>query len=107
VEPDPGSLAEYFDNWAVRQAREHARRLGAAADFRVGDLAATGLDAGSALAVLCVDAIHFAPQPDAAYREIRRILAPGGRTVLTCWEPIDPDDERLPERLRRADLGAG
>jgi SAM-dependent methyltransferase len=91
----------------VRQAREQARRLGAAADFRIGDLAATGLDVGSADAVLCVDAIHFAPQPDAAYGEIRRVLAPGRRAVLTCWEPLDWDDERLPERLRRVELGAG
>jgi hypothetical protein len=43
----------------VRQAREQARRLGAEADFRVGELAATGLDAGPAGGVLCVDAIHF------------------------------------------------
>jgi hypothetical protein len=27
--------------------------------------------------------------------------------VLTCWEPVTPDDERLAERLRRVDLGAG
>jgi SAM-dependent methyltransferase len=96
-----------FSAEAVRQAREHARRLGAAADFGVGDLAATGLEAGSADAVLCVDAIHFAPQPDAAYHEIRRITASGGRVVLTCWEPLDFGDERLPERLRRVDLQAG
>src|SRR5499427_646798 len=68
-----------FSAEAVRQAREQARRQGTAADFRVGDLAATGLNAGSADAVLCVDAIHFAPQPDAAYGEIRRILTSGGR----------------------------
>ena len=37
-----------FSAEAVRQAREQARRLGATADFRIGDLAATGLDAGSA-----------------------------------------------------------
>jgi SAM-dependent methyltransferase len=92
---------------AVRQAAEHARRLGAAAEFRVGDLAATGLDGGCADGVLCVDAIQFAPRPEAAYAEIRRILAPGGRAVLTCWEPRDPGDERLPARLRRIDLGAG
>ena len=70
-----------FSAEAVRQAREQARRLDAEADFRIGDLAATGLDAGSADAVMCVDAIHFAPQSDAAYGEIRRVLAPGGRHV--------------------------
>lgn len=96
-----------FSAEAVRQAVEHARRLGATADFRVGDLAATGLDAGSADAVLCVDAIQFAPQPDAAYREIRRILAPGGRAVLTNWEPREPGDERLPARIRQVGLRAG
>ncbi len=96
-----------FSAEAVRQAVKHARRLGATADFRVGDLAATGLDAGSADAVLCVDAIQFAPQPDAAYREIRRILAPGGRAVLTNWEPREPGDERLPARIRQVGLRAG
>jgi SAM-dependent methyltransferase len=96
-----------FSAEAVRQAREQARRRGATAEFRVGDLAATGLDPGWADAVLCVDAIHFAPQPEAAYREIHRVLTPGGRAVLTCWEPLDWDDSRLPERLRRVDLAAG
>jgi SAM-dependent methyltransferase len=95
-----------FSAEAVRQAREQARRLGATADFGIGDLAATGLDAGSADAVLCVDAIHFAPQPDAAYGEIRRILTSGGRAVLTNWEPLERDDQRLPGRLRRVDLRA-
>src|SRR5215468_12074051 len=37
-----------FSAEAVRQAGEHARRLGATARFRVGNLAATGLEAGSA-----------------------------------------------------------
>jgi SAM-dependent methyltransferase len=96
-----------FSAEAVRQAREHARRLGAAAEFRVGDLAATGLDTGSVDAVLCVDAIQFASQPYAAYREIRRILAPRGRVVLTCWEPVHPADEQVPERLRKVDMKAG
>jgi SAM-dependent methyltransferase len=96
-----------FSAEAVCQARELAQRLGAAAEFRVGDLAATGLGTGCADAVLCIDAVQFAPQPAAAYHEIARILAPGGRTVLTCWEPRLPDDERLPERLRRVDLRAG
>jgi SAM-dependent methyltransferase len=96
-----------FSAEAVRQARENARQPGAAADFRVGDLAATGLDAGAADAVLCVDAIQFAPEPGAAYAEIYRVLRPGGRAVLTCWEAVEPGDPRVSERLRRVDLAAG
>jgi SAM-dependent methyltransferase len=96
-----------FSAEAVRQAGEHARRLGITADFRVGDLAATGLDTGWACALLCVDAIQFAPQPQAAYGEIRRVLAPGGRAVLTCFEARDRGDERVLARLRQVDLRAG
>ncbi len=96
-----------FSAEAVRQARDLAQRLGRQADFRTGDLAATGLGARSVGAVLCVDAIQFAEQPDAAYREVRRVLAPGGRAVLTCWEPLDPADGRVLGRLRRVNLRAG
>ena len=96
-----------FSAEAVRQAREQARRLGVAAEFRVGDLAATGLDTGSARAVLCVDAIQFAPESGAAYGEIRRILASGGCAVLTCWEARKRNDERVLARVRRVDLRAG
>ena len=96
-----------FSAEAVRQAREHAQRLDRKADFHVGDLAATGLETGSVDAVLCVDAIQFAEPPGAAYREIRRVLASGRRAVLTCWEPLDRQDQRLPERLRGVELAGG
>ena len=103
----PADRGRLLRHEAVRQAGEQARQQGAAADFRVGDLAATGLDPGSADAVLCVDAIQFAPRQDAAYQEIARILAPAGRVVLTCWEPLDRDDPRVLARLRAVDLRAG
>jgi SAM-dependent methyltransferase len=96
-----------FSAEALRQAREHAQRLDRIADFHLGDLAATGLDTGSVDAVLCVDAIQFAELPDTAYREMRRVLAPGGRAVLTCWEPLDRLDDRLPVRARGVDLAGG
>ena len=89
-----------FSAEAIHQARQQARRLGRTAAFCVADLAATGLSTGSAGGVLCVDAIQFAPRPDAAYRELRRVLAPGGRAVLTCWEPVNTGDERV---LRKKD----
>lgn len=96
-----------FSAEALRQAREQAARLSQAAAFRLGDLTATGLPGGRARAVLCVDAIQFAAPPAAAYREIFRILAPGGRAVLTCWEAVDPSDERVSPRLRGVHLRAG
>ena len=87
---------------------EQAARLGVdSAQFRVGDLIASGLPAGTADAVLCTDSIQFPDEPVQAYAEIRRILKPGGRVVLTGWEPTGRDDERLSDRMRRADLAAG
>jgi SAM-dependent methyltransferase len=96
-----------FSAEAVRQASGRGERAGRSAQFRVGDLASTGLRPGSVDAVLCVDSIQFAGQPHAAYDELLRVLAPGGRVVLTCWEPEDRDDQRLPARLRGVNLGAG
>ena len=97
-----------FSAQALTEAREQAARLGVSnASFRVGELTATGLPDASAEAVLCTDAIQFPDEPASAYDEIRRVLKPGGRVVLTCWEPVDRDDERLSPRVRGADLGAG
>jgi SAM-dependent methyltransferase len=58
-------------------------------------------------AVLCTGVIKFPDELAGAYEEIRRVLRPAGRAVLTCWEPLDRNDERLSLRIRRASLGAG
>ena len=97
-----------FSAEAVRQATGSAAVVDVAAEFRVGDLAATGLEDASVDGVLCVDAIQFADAPAGAYSELRRVLRPGGRVVLTCWESAaGPDDERVPDRVRRVDLRGG
>ena len=97
-----------FSAQALAEAREQAVRLGVRdASFRTGGLTAAGLPDASVEAVLCTDAIQFPDEPACAYEEIRRVLKPGGRVVLTCWEPLDRNDERLSARIRRADLGAG
>jgi ubiquinone/menaquinone biosynthesis C-methylase UbiE len=75
------------------------------ATFRVGDLAGTGLQARCADAVVCIDSIQFAPDKDAAAREAYRILRPGGRYVQTNWQPSDPEDPAVPERMRALRFG--
>jgi SAM-dependent methyltransferase len=61
------------------------------ARFQVGDLAATGLPAGSVDAGVCADAIFFATDRIAVFAEIARVLRPGGRFVFTADESDDPD----------------
>jgi SAM-dependent methyltransferase len=97
-----------FSAQALAAAREQAACMGVTnATFRVGELTATGLPDASVEAVLCTDAIQFPDEPAAAYDEIRRVLRPGGRVALTCWEPVDRADERLSPWLRAVNLAAG
>jgi SAM-dependent methyltransferase len=56
--------------------------------------------------VVCVDAIQFSAQPE-SFGEMRRVLAPRGLVVLTTWEALDRDDERVPERIRAVDTEGG
>jgi SAM-dependent methyltransferase len=96
-----------FSAEALRQARQQAAQLDRNAEFRLGDLTATGMDAGSVTAVLCVDAVQFADPIEASFAEMRRVLTPGGRAVVTGWEALDPADERVPDRIRQINLAVG
>jgi SAM-dependent methyltransferase len=91
-----------FSLVAVDQAGHRAALFGLAdrARFAVGDLTRTGLPQASADAVVSIDAFHFAADPAAAADEARRILRPGRRLVLTNSQPKDPNDPRLPGRMR-------
>jgi SAM-dependent methyltransferase len=71
---------------ALEAARERASRLGADASFRQGAFEATGLETGSADAVMSVDAFLFTPDKAAGMVELRRVLRPGGRLVMTSWD---------------------
>jgi SAM-dependent methyltransferase len=54
---------------------------------RVLDLEAIDEPDGSYDAVLCREGIMLVQDPGRAAREIRRVLRPGGRAVLTVWGP--------------------
>lgn len=92
---------------AVRQARANAEAQARDADFRVGDLADTGLETDSVDAVMCLDSVQFSLRDLNTYAEVRRVLRPGGRVVMTAWEARDRDDEEVPQALRTLDVAFG
>ncbi len=61
------------------------RRLGATADLRPGRADALPFDDGAFDVVVSTNAFHFFPRPEAALREMWRVLRPGGRLVVTDW----------------------
>jgi SAM-dependent methyltransferase len=95
-----------FSSIALEQARSNSSRLLPAgrSEFQTGTLVAAGLPTGVADGLMCVDAVQFAEPPLAALLEFRRLLASGGRTVLTCWEAVDPSDQRVPPRIHAVNL---
>jgi ubiquinone/menaquinone biosynthesis C-methylase UbiE len=80
---------------AVEDARRRAPDFVAAGRtrFAVGHLAESGLPSGEADAVLCLDALVFAPDRVAALREVRRLLRAGGRFVFSATEMPSPEDQ--------------
>ena len=77
---------------AIKAAGERAAELGldGQAEFRVGSFADTGLEGNSIDGAMSEDALQYAPDKLAAFKEIARILRPGGRFVFTTYE-IDRD----------------
>ncbi len=68
-------------------AAAQAAERGLDADFVLGDAASIPLPDDSADVVLSIFGIIFAPDPQAAAAEGARVLAPGGRMVISAWIP--------------------
>ncbi|WP_170323784.1 class I SAM-dependent methyltransferase [Cryptosporangium phraense] len=69
--------------------------------FTTGTLDESGQPASTVDAVMCVDAVQFAEPPLVGLEEMRRVLRPGGRVALTCWEGVGAE---VPARIRAVDL---
>ena len=95
-----------FSVEAIRQASAYADSLGRHARFVVADIATTGLPTASVDGVMCIDAVHIVSDPAAVFAELRRILRPGGRAVVTNWEARDRDNDALPGWVRRVDCAS-
>jgi SAM-dependent methyltransferase len=82
VDPSPAGLAA---------AGERAARtgLGDRSRFEQGSFERTGLPGSSADVVMSIEAFQYAPDKRAGLGEFARILRPGGRLGLVCFE-VDP-----------------
>jgi len=65
-----------------------ARGLGGL-EAHVMDAQQLALEAGSFDAAFCLFGFMFFPDRDRAFRELLRVLAPGGRAVVATWAPIE------------------
>ena len=72
-------------------ARARAARVGLAdrATFQQGTFEHTGLPDGGADALMTIEALQYAPDKRAAITEFHRVLRPGGRVGIVCFE-VDP-----------------
>jgi SAM-dependent methyltransferase len=61
-------------------------RPGEEVDFRPADATALPFADGAFDAVVCQFGVMFFPNKDLAYREVHRVLAPGGRYLFSVWD---------------------
>jgi SAM-dependent methyltransferase len=70
---------------AVARAQPGAAEI----EYHEGDAAELALEDGAFDLVLCQQGLQFVPDRDAAAREMRRVLADGGRAVVSVWQGLE------------------
>lgn len=71
------------------RARIAAAGLSSAIDVRVGDGQQLPFESGTYDAAFSMFGLMFFPDRAAGFREMKRILKPGGRAVVSSWIPFD------------------
>ena len=66
-------------------ARANTPKTNIPVDWQQGDLCALPFPDGGFDVVLCQQSLQFIPDKAAALREMRRVLAGGGRLIFTVW----------------------
>jgi SAM-dependent methyltransferase len=74
---------------AAAQRRAAAVGLSGRSTFQHGTFTASNLSDASADTIMTIEAFQYAPDKRAALREFVRILKPGGRVAIVCFE-VDP-----------------
>ena len=83
----------------IEVARRVPTSAGPAIDWQVGDAEALPLDDESCDVVLCQMGLMFMADPTAALAEMRRVLVPGGRVVVSTPGRIQPPFELMEKAI--------
>jgi ubiquinone/menaquinone biosynthesis C-methylase UbiE len=88
-------------------ARSLPPRTGAAIVWLQGSATAIELDDATMDVVLCQQGLQFFPDKVGALREMRRVLVPDGRLLLSVWKSAGPYNTAVANALERhADIAA-
>jgi SAM-dependent methyltransferase len=90
VEPGGSVLITDGSENMVAAAREHAEEVGATnVELRTMQAEWIDLPAASVDGVICRFGYMLLVDPEAALRETRRVLKPGGRVALAVWDDLE------------------
>ena len=66
-----------------------ARKVDPTIDWRDGNAVSLPVSAAEFTVLTCHQGLQFMPDKPAAIREMRRVLAPGGRIAIATWRSLD------------------
>jgi ubiquinone/menaquinone biosynthesis C-methylase UbiE len=88
-----------YSERSVKASRgKNASEIGKRCDIRLGSVSAMPYDDGAFDAVVAFETVYFWPDAAKDFREVRRVLRPGG-TFLICNEASDPADVTWTDRI--------